>query len=621
MRLNRHQLGNSGMQNFAGLVRSAFTVLTALALGLTAVANAQSHHSQTSVPSNGADAARVRAAYAQLPLIFEQNQGQTDSQVKFLAHGNDYGLFLTRNAAVLSLQQTTAEKLQRAVLNMQLVGANADSAIAGTDRLPGTSSYFIGNDPSMWHKNIPQYARVRYASVYPGVDLVYYGNQGKLEYDFHIAAQVDPSELKLHFAGSDNLKLVVNGDLVIATKAGDVHLHAPQVYQQFGMTRREVSSRYVLSADNNVQFSLGTYDHSRELVIDPILTYSTYLGGTGSESCSAILGTANAISGCPAITTDAISNVYIAGISNSADFPNPTAAPTKTGTANVFIAKINTNGTGAAQLINSVFLGGNGTDFPAGIVIDSGFHVIVAGTTSSTNFPVIKAYQGAPASAGNHVFVTELDLTSDTLDYSTYLSGNGVDTASGVTLDGSSNIYVTGTTTSTDTPSQSDVFPSTLGSFQSASRATNQFFFTKLNPASSGVASVLYSSYFGGGTPANGVTVGGGIAVDIGGNVFLTGGTNFLNTQNNPSLDFPILNASQICLDMPVNPSGTCSVAVTATDAFVAKFAPVTGSTNQFTLNYSTYLGGSGSDIGYGIAVDTSTEAFVTGSTTSTDFI
>jgi hypothetical protein len=621
VRLNRHQLGQCGMQNFAGLVRSAFTVLTALALGCTAVANAQSHNSQTSVPSNRPDAARVRAAYAQLPLIFEQNQGQTDSQVKFFAHGNGYGLFLTQNAAVLSLQQMSAGKQQKAVLNMQLVGAKSDSAITGADRLPGTSSYFIGNDPSQWHKNIPQFGRVQYQSVYPGIDLVYYGNQGKLEYDFRVAAHSNPDQLKLHFTGVENLKVAENGDLIAATNAGDVRLQAPQVYQQFGNTRREVSSRYILSADNNVQFALGNYDRSRELVIDPILTYSTYLGGTGSESCSAILGTTNAISGCPAITVDPISNVYIAGISNSADFPNPTTAPTKTGTANVFIAKISISATGAAQLINSVFIGGNGTDFPAGIAIDNGFRVVVAGTTSSTNFPVINQYQSAPASTGNHVFVTKIDLAANTLFYSTYLSGNGVDTASGVALDGSSDIYVTGTTTSTDTPSQSDAFPSTLGSFQSASRATNQFFLTKLNPFSSGVNSVAYSTYFGGGNPANGVTVGGGVTVDISGNVYLTGGTNFLNTQNNASSDFPILNALQVCLDTPVNPTGTCSVVLSARDAFVAKFAPVTGSTNQFTLNYSTYVGGSGDDVGYGIATDSSANVFIVGSTTSNDIV
>lgn len=211
MRLNRHQLGQSGMQNFAGLVRSAFTVLTALALGFTAVANAQSHSAQTSVPSTGANAARVRAAYAQLPLIFEQNQGQTDSQVKFLAHGNGYGLFLTQNAAVLSLQQMTAGKQQKAVLNMELAGANAGNAVTGTNRLPGTSSYFIGNDPNQWHRNIPQYGRVQYQSVYPGINLVYYGNQGKLEYDFRVAANADPNQVKLHFGGADSLKVATMG--------------------------------------------------------------------------------------------------------------------------------------------------------------------------------------------------------------------------------------------------------------------------------------------------------------------------------------------------------------------------------------------------------------------------
>ena len=622
MRLNRHWLGQSHMQNFGGLVRGVLATLAALALGTGTLANAQGLVQTSSQKSSIAvNSAHIRAAYAQLPLIFEQNQGQTDGQVKFLARGNGYGLFLTKNAAVLTLQQLVAGKQQHGVLNMELAGSNGENAITGTDRLPGTSSYFIGNDPTQWHRNIPQFARVRYESVYPGIDLIYYGNQGQLEYDFRVAAHADPNQVKLHFTGAQSLKLAENGDLLLATNGGNVRLQAPKVYQQFGATQRAVEGRYVLQADNNVQFAFGAYDHSRELVIDPILTYSTYLGGTGGESCSAILGTTNAISGCPAIAVDSISNVYIAGISNSADFPNPTTAPAKTGTANVFIAKVNITATGAAQLINSIFLGGSGTDFPAGIAVDSGFHVIVAGTTNSSDFPVINEYRPPTTSSGNHVFVSKIDLTGDSLLYSTLLAGNGVDTASGVALDGSSNIYVTGTTTSTDAPSQSDVFPATLGSFQNASRATNQFFFTKVNPSSSGVTSVLYSTYFGGGNPANGIATGGGIAVDGSGNVYLTGGTNFLNTQNNASSDFPIVNASQVCLDTPANPAGTCSAAVTAPDAFVAKFAPVTGSTNQFTLSYSTYLGGSGADISYGITTDVAGDAFITGSTTSTDFV
>lgn len=635
MRLNRRQLGQSSMQKFAGPVRGILAALAILALGAATLANAQDRGTHASLQkfkstSNSNDLAVVnahtdmRAAYAQLPLIFEPNQGQTDAQVKFLARGAGYGLFLTQDSAVLSLQHASKGKLSGAVLRMDLAGSKGASTIAGTDLLPGSSSYFIGNDPSKWHSHIPQFAQVRYSAVYPGIDLIYYGKQGQLEYDFRVAPGSDPSQVRLHFSGAQNLTRAANGDIVLATKDGDVHLHAPEIYQQSGTKREPVAGNYVLASQNDVEFSVGAYDHSRELVIDPVLTYSTYLGGSGNESCTAILGTTTPVPGCPSIAVDAISNVYIASISNSANFPNPTAPPTLSGTANIAIAKINIAATGAAQLVNSIFLGGNGTDIPVGIAVDSGFHVIVAGTTSSTNFPVIQAYQSAPASPGNHVFVTKIDLAANSPLYSTYLSGNGVDTASGLALDGSGDIYVSGTTTSNDTPSQTDVFPATLGSFQSsaASLATNKFFFTKLNPFSSAVASILYSTYFGGGNPSNGVAIGGGISLDISGDVYLTGGTNFLNTQNNPSTDFPILNALQVCLDTPVNPgTGTCSVALTATDAFVAKFAPQTGSTNQFTLNYSTYLGGTGDDVGFGVAADSAGDAFVTGSTSSTDFV
>jgi hypothetical protein len=626
VRLNRHWLGQGGMQNFAGLVRGVLATLAALALGAGSLAYAQ-NRIQTSVQGkaenpSGPKMKQVRAAYAQLPLIFEQNQGQSDPQVKFLAHGQGYGLFLTQKAAVLTLQQASRGKSQQAVLSMSLDGSNNPGAVEGTDRLPGTSNYFIGNDPKQWYTRVPQFARVNYAGVYPGIDLAYYGNQGQLEYDFFVAPHADAAQIKLHFGGADHIQLASDGTLVLNANGSQLRLQAPRIYQTFGARRIPVAGHYAMLAGNSVGIALANYDHSRELVIDPILTYSTFLGGTGSEACSAISGSGTPISNCPGITVDSISNVYIAGTTTSADFPNPTAPPALTGTANVFIAKLNINASGAAQLVTSIFLGGNGTDLPAGIAIDSGFNVIVTGTTSSTNFPVINAYQSAPASAGSHVFVSKFDLTADTLRYSTYLSGNGQDAARGLALDGGGNIYILGATTSTDVPSLTDVFPSTLGSFQDASRGASQFFFTKINPTSSGVNSISYSSYFGGGNPTNGKTLGGGIALDTAGNIYITGGTNFLNTQNNPDTDFPILNPFQVCLDTPVNPtSGTCSVALTATDAFVAKFSPVTGSTNQFTLNYSSYLGGTGDDVGYGVAADTASDTYLTGSTTSNDFV
>jgi uncharacterized repeat protein (TIGR01451 family) len=535
--------------------------------------------------------------FANLPLIFESNQGQTDSQVKFLSRGSGYGLFLTANEAVLTLQHsapsTEHSAGQVSVLRMALDGANADAQILGTDPLPGKSNYLMGNDPSKWHRNVPQFAQVHYDNVYPGIDLVYYGNQGRVEYDFKVAPGADPKQIALRFRGSERLELTSTGDLVLATAAGDVRLEAPRVYQEIGEARRPVAGTFTLRDRNRVGFELGAYDRSRALIIDPVLSYSTYLGGSGNEGCTAISGSVK--SGCPAIAVDSAGNAYVAGTTTSADFP-PSGTPfqaTLNAVADIFIAKFNSTG---SALIFSTYLGGSGTDTSAGVGADSGFNVIVAGTTNSADFPTNgtnAAFQATALSSGNHVFVSELDSTGSNLIYSTYLSGStGVDNATGLALDVRGRAYLTGTTTSTD-------FPTTTGAFQTTSKATNQFFMSKVDPSLTGSGSLVYSTYIGGSAPASGVTVGGGIAVDTSStspSVLLTGGTSFT--------DMPVLNASQ----------GTNAGGV---DAFVAKFIPTNASgTEQI---YLTYLGGSGDDTGNGIAVDAGGSAYVTGSTTSSD--
>ncbi len=293
----------------------------------------------------------------------------------------------------------------------------------------------------------------------------------------------------------------------------------------------------------------------------------------------------------------------------------------------MFVTKLINSG---ATLAFTTYLGGSGTDTPAGIAVDSGFDIAVAGTTNSTDFPTVKGYQSSPESNGNqHVFVTELIPSGTPVIYSTYLSGNGNDTATGVALDVKGKIYVSGTTTTTDTPSSTIAFPATVGAIQTKSLATNQFFMTKVDPATSAMASVPYSTYFGGGNPANGVALGGGIAVDQNTvpDVYITGGTNFLDTQASPQStggnDFPILNAAQACLDVPSASASSSSfncppTPPTATDAFVAKITPTNAPGAQ--LLYSTYVGGTGNDVSYGIAVDAGGIAYITGSTTSTDF-
>jgi hypothetical protein len=555
---------------------------------------------------------QILATYSHLPLMFEPNQGQIDASVKFAARGSGYGLYLTAQEAVLVLEHAAAgtrhSAAQTSAVSMQLVGANSSAEPVGDVQLPGRSNYFIGNDPRKWHRDIPQFARVRYRSVYPGVDLVYYGNQGQLEYDFEVAPGSDPGQVALRFQNlanhsPKNPRIVASGDLVVDVAGNDVRLRAPRVYQKVGAEERIVAGRFELRGQrkDEVGFELGAYDRSQTLIIDPVLAYSTYLGGTGAESCSAITGLPFT-PGCPAIAVDAASNAYVAGSTESTNFPQTTGEfqpeLAAGATANVFIAKFNSAGT----LLFATYLGGNGTDYAAGVATDTGFDVIVAGTASSGNFPTTDgannaAFQTTPVSGGKHVFVSKLDPTGRILLYSTYLSGHGIDIASGLAVDqGGSNAYVTGTTTSADVGTG---FPSTIGAFQTKPTipGLNQFFFTKVDPNASGSASVLYSTYFGGSSPSTGTVVGGGIAVDTNSNAYFTGGTNFI--------DMPVLNAFQA-----TNKGGY--------DVIVAKFNPsgVTGT----QLLYSTYLGGSGDDIGYGIAVDTSPNAYVTGSTTSTDF-
>jgi uncharacterized repeat protein (TIGR01451 family) len=557
-----------------------------------------------------------------LPLRFEPNEGQTDPRVKFLARGSGYGLFLTSDEAVLALR---ASAHKTSVVRMKLAGASPAAGI-GTDPLAGKSNYFIGNDPAKWHHDIPQFARVRYEGVYPGVDLVYYGNQGQLEYDFEIAPGADPGPIRLRFQGPGGLKLAPGGELILTTRDGKVVLNSPRVYQSVGNEQQTIPARYVVDRHGDVGFEVGPYDRSRVLVIDPVLTYSTYFGGNGDESCSAILGLASPPSGCPAVAVDASANIYLAGSTTSTVFPQPATNPppaafqaTLGGAADVFITKLNAAG---SAILFSTYLGGDGTDTSAGVAVDSGFNVIVAGTTASSNFPTTgtSAFQSARTNANAHTFVSKLDATGHTLAYSTYLSGNGAESARGLAVDSKNKIFVIGTTTSTDQPSATASFPATLGAIQTVSLAQNQFFVSKIDPDLIGLASLPYSTYFGGGNPANGVVVGGGIAVDANSDVYITGGTNFLHT-GSATTDFPILNAYQGCLDTPPSSTApaTCPTGLTATDAFVAKINPSASSGAQ--LLYSTYLGGAGDDAGFGIAVDSGLSAYVTGSTASTDFI
>ena len=600
MKLNYRELGSAGSRSGA-LVTGAVVMVAAIALLLGSVNRVPAGGSGSQVasgPSLQASASQhgfpqLRTDFASLPLVFEPNQGQSDARVKFLARGAGYGLFLTADEAVLTLQHSALSTQHSAnrvsVVRMGLAGANANSVATGADLLPGKSNYFIGNNPAKWHRDVPQFARVRYPQVYPGIDLVYYGNQGRLEYDFEVAPGADPGQVRLKFDGTDALRLDGNGDLVLASKDGNIRLQAPRVYQKSGESQQPVRGRFVLRGKDQVGFEIGTYDRSRQLVIDPVLTYSTYLGGTANEGCLAITGTT--ASGCPAIAVDSAFNIYVAGPTTSSDFPivGTPFQPALNAGSDVFVAKFNPSGT---TELAATYLGGSGTDTTAGIAVDAASQVYIAGNSTSADFPVsTNAFQAAPVSGGSHVVATVLTSDFTGLVYSTYLSGDGLDTATGVALDFHAKMYLTGTTASTN-------FPTTATAFQLAPKATHQFFMTKLDPvATTSAGTLAYSSYVGGAVPSNGVVAGGGIAVDPGtSNVFITGGTTF----------------TDMGLNSPQTQAG-------GMDAIVARFDLTQASSAQ--EKYLAYIGGSGDDVGYGIAVDTGLDSYVTGSTTSTDVL
>ncbi len=527
---------------------------------------------------------RLAASYGKLPLSFERNAGQTDASVRFLSRGPGYALFLTGNEAVLSLEKRRAKAISPpAAFRMSLAGANPNATVTGLDELPGKSNYFIGNDPAKWRTNVPTYAKIKYQNVYRGIDLVYYGNPQQLEYDFLVAPGADPKAISLDVAAirssSDGgrrtpLRLDANGDLVIQAGEDQVRLHKPVVYQAAeGAARHFVDGHYLLKGDNRVSFEVASYDPGKTLVIDPVLVYSTYLGGSGSDNGAGI-------------AVDSAGNAYVMGSTSSTDFPtaSPLQAASGGGFSDVFVAKLNPSG---SALVYSTYLGGSGYDLGYGIAVDSAGNAYVTGYTDSSNFPIASPLQAVFGGGAADAFVAKLNPTGSALVYSTYLGGNGADQGSGIAVDSSGNAYVTGGTQSTNFPTASP-----LQAVFGGSSSDEEAFVAKLNPAGS---ALVYSTYLGGSGPDYGY----GIAVDSLGNAYVTGYTD--------STNFPTAN--------PLQAVSGGSGAIFTGDVFVAKLNPA-GS----ALVYSTYLGGSGDDVGYGIAVDSLGNAYVTGYTTSTNF-
>ncbi len=533
---------------------------------------------------SGAVQERPRQTYATLPLSFEANRGQTVPKVKFLSRGNGYGLFLSSTEAVLRLRKPaapgetdsqTAAATPPATLRMKLGGANEAPQVEGLDELPGKSNYFIGNDPTKWRTNIPSYAKVKYRDVYPGVDLVCYGNQRQLEYDFVIAPGADAGSIRLAFEGAEEMRIDDRGDLVLRIAGTEIRQYRPAVYQEVDGRKHFLPGRYVLRGSRAVGFAVAGYERDKALVIDPVLAYSSFLGGSGLDNAHAV-------------AVDQADNVYLTGETISVNFPTQSPfQPANGGGSDAFVVKLNPTG---ATILYSTYLGGSGNenDFRTGvdsssIAVDSAGNIYVTGRTSSLNFPVMNAVLPSYRGGDYDAFVSKLSADGSALLYSTYLGGDANDAGNGIAVDSTGNIYVTGGT-------RSDDFPISAAAFQGSLNGQLDAYVTKIDPTQVGGASLIYSTYLGG----LGIDRGTAIAVDSAGNAYVTGRTE--------SPDFPTRNALQ----------GTYGGAA---DAFVAKLN--SGGTD---LIYSTYLGGNQLDVGTGIVVDSAGNVYVTGETASPNF-
>jgi hypothetical protein len=517
---------------------------------------------QALLPKPEVSAGQWRAHFGQVPLSFEANRGQAGDSANYLARGPGYLLRLQATTASFQLRN----RADSAELRMRVLGGDPSAQAEELNELEGKVNYFIGSDPTRWRENIPTYGRVRYRDVYPGIDLVYYGNQRQLEYDFNVAPGEDAGAIKLRFEGADKVSVDANGDLLVALGETILRQPKPIVYQEVDGERLPVEGGYAVNGNGEVGFDIGDYDTARPLVIDPTLVYSTYLGGGFGD-------------GGLAIAVDSAGNVYVAGTTLSSSFPtvNPLQS-TNAGGQEGFVTKINAAGT---ALVYSTYLGGTDADDVSGIAVDSAGNGYLTGFTQSTNFPTANAIQ-ATSGGAQDAFVTKINAAGSALVYSTYLGGSNSEAGAGIAVDGAGNVYTTGNT-------QSANFP--IANALQATFSGGDAYVTKINAAGS---AFVYSTYLGG----SGADGGNSLKVDAAGNLYLTGATG--------STDFPTVN--------PIQGTNAGPTAFPQ-DAFVTKINAA-----GTALVYSTYLGGSGFDHGLSIAVDPSSNAYITGITRSNNF-
>jgi len=545
-----------------------------------------------------------------MPLSFEPLEGSPAEGAKYIARGAGYTLRLSATEIGVSSQ-----------LKQRLIGADSAARLEAFDQLPGRVNYLIGADPKLWRANIPTYSRVKASAVYPGIDVVYYGRQRQWEYDFIVAPGSNPRVIKLGFDGASRIEINAGGDLIVRARDGECRYRRPVVYQEVDGERRFIPGRYVLDKRNRAGFEIGAYDRNRPLVIDPIVSYATYLGGAGQDVPRGI-------------AVDAAGYAYVTGSTTSTDFPLSQGAYTTPGAAgsNVFVSKLNPEGT---AFVYTTYFGGAGADNGNAIAVDQSGAVYVTGRTESADFPVT---QGAPQGAlkgASDAFVVKLNPAGSALSYATFLGGSNIEDGVGIGLDASSNVYVGGNTRSAD-------FPVSAGAFQSTIDGPQSAFVVKLDTAGARAYATYYNLDQDGECSS--------VAVDAAGGVFLTGGRGRrAGVRGTVEFEAKLGPDGQSVFYATVVSSSTslndfASVAAATDDAGNLYYIANSGFSSGLILGGFAYgrggardplihklsptgqpittiaLGGSGDDTGTSLAVDGAGNIYVTGFTTSTDF-
>lgn len=546
-----------------------------------------------SANSPAMDVRRASELYSKLPLSFElapqpaAAMGPTESKIEFVAHGPGYWVGLGRDSVRIASQRLLREG--REPLQMRFKNGKPTTQLEGAGKLPGLINYYLGGDRSEWRTGVRQFARVEYHDLYKGVDAVFYGTPRQMEFDFVLAPDADPGSIQMEFGPGTNVLINEVGDLVVEVGADEVQLRRPVIYQEIDGQRKEIPGGFVVQG-NLVSFHVGDYDRTERLILDPVLLYSSYLGGANADVIEAV-------------ALDSSGNIIVVGYTQSANLATVNSIQsTLRGNSDGFIAKLNPTG---SALLFSTYLGGDSEDALAAIAVQTTGSMWVVGSSNSSNFPLLAPLQ-MNIGTGYDAVIVHVSPTG-LLYFSTFWGGNGDDFARAVALDSSSAIYVAGDTFSTNLPIGIAAQPSYGGGTagQCPTTAAGQplggdafaFKLLAIGPT------LRYTTYLGG----SGCEAGRGIAVDDAGNAYVTGATT--------STNFPTVGPVQSTIG-----GGSCTpsgggATYSCPDAFVSKIKP-----DGSALVYSTYLGGNGLDDGAAIAVDSSGAAYLVGTTQSADF-